>query len=353
MVLSVSDIARMIGAEIHGDQSLTISGVNSFKDAVKSEITFADDAKFARRIKTCQAGAVIVSETLFKSGSTQSESDQTLLIVNDPRRAFFNIVAYFHPPDHISPGIHPSAVIGSHVRLGKNLTIEAGVVIADDSVIGDNVHLLPNVVLGKSCVIGDHTIIKSNVSIMDGTMVGTHSIIHSGSVIGSDGFGFTQTDDTHQKIIHTGIVQIGDHVEIGACNTIDRGTLGKTIIGNGVKTDNQVHIAHNVQIGDHCLVVAQVGIAGSSTLGKNVIVAGKSGISGHLTIGDNTIIGPYSAVHSNVPENQIVSGIPHIEHSRWKKAVNIFSRLPELRKKLFAFEKRLKTIEKKVNINGE
>jgi UDP-3-O-[3-hydroxymyristoyl] glucosamine N-acyltransferase len=142
---------------------------------------------------------------------------------------------------------------------------------------------------------------------------------------------------------------MGDDVEIGAANTIDRGTLGITKIGNGVKTDNQVHIAHNVSIGDHTLIVAQVGIAGSARIGKHVIIAGKAGITGHIKIGDNAIVGPYAGVHADVGENEIVSGIPHMPHSRWRKVVGIIARLPEMRKTLFSFERRIKTLENKNN----
>jgi UDP-3-O-[3-hydroxymyristoyl] glucosamine N-acyltransferase len=233
------------------------------------------------------------------------------------------------------------------VKIGKNTVIESGVFIGDHVTLGDHVHLMPNVFIGDDTCIGSHTIIKPNVSIMERSQIGKSGLIHSGTVIGSDGFGFTQASDAHEKIIHTGYVHIKDHVEIGACNTIDRGTLGMTVIGNGVKTDNLVHIAHNVKIGDNTLIVAQVGIAGSSTVGKSVIIAGKAGISGHIKIGNGSIVGPYAGVHSDVGENEIVSGIPHMPHGRWRKVVSIISRLPEMRKKLFSFEKRLKELENK------
>ena len=233
------------------------------------------------------------------------------------------------------------------MKFGKDSIIESNVFIGDNVQIGDNVHLMPGVYIGDDVLIGDNTVIKPNVTLMEKTRIGNNVIIHSGSVIGSDGYGFTQDANAHEKIIHTGYVSIGNHVEIGACNTIDRGTLGMTIIGNGVKTDNLVHIAHNVKIGDNTLIVAQVGIAGSTKVGKNVIIAGKAGITGHVTIGDGSIVGPYAGVHSDVPENKIVSGIPHMPHDRWRKVVSIISRLPEMRKNLFSFEKRLKNLENK------
>ncbi len=207
---------------------------------------------------------------------------------------------------------------------------------------------MPGVYIGEDVRIGDNTLIKPNVTILEKSRIGNNVIIHSGTTIGSDGFGFVQNNEIHEKIIHTGYVQIGNRVEIGACNTIDRGTLGTTRIGNGVKTDNLVHIAHNVKVGENTLIVGQAGIAGSTTIGKNVIIAGRAAISGHITIGDGAIVGPYAGVHSSVAENQIVSGIPHMPHKQWRKVVSIISRLPEMRKSIFSFEKRIKSLEKKI-----
>lgn len=345
MKLSVRKIAEITDARIFGDSSLIISGVNPFDEAGSSDITFASDTRFLNQLDTSHAGAVIIPHSWHVEES--GKSAPVYLKVDDPKRCFFDLVTIFHPSPRLTPGIHASAVLGNSIELGKDVIIESGVVVGDHVSIGDHVRIMPHVFIGSGTRIGCHTTIKPNVTIMARSQIGSHVLIHSGSVIGSDGFGFTRTAGKHQKISHTGVVQIGDHAEIGACNTIDRGTLGKTIIGNGVKTDNLVHIAHNVKVGDNTLIVAQVGIAGSSRIGKNVIIAGKAGISGHLCIGDNAIIGPYAGVHSNVEADGIVSGIPQIPHEKWKKAVSIFSRLPEMRKRLFSFEKRLKKLEKK------
>ena len=339
MELTTEQIAGIIDAKIIGDPSLVISGVSSFDDAESHHICFASEPSFLNRLDLSNSGAVIVPESIETACKT------TLLKVAHPRIAFFKVVELFHPPRFVKPGICPTSVLGNNVRLGENVTIESHVVIEDDVVIGDHVHLMPHVFIGQGTVIGDHTMIRPNVTIMDRTRIGSHVLIHSGSVIGSDGYGFAQGSDTHEKFPHTGIVEIGDHVEIGACNTIDRGTLGTTRIGSGVKTDNQIHIAHNVKIGNNTLIVAQVGIAGSTKVGNNVIIAGKAGISGHLTIGDNAIVGPYAGVSGDVPAGQIVSGVPHMPHKTWLKTVNILSRLPGMRKKILAMEKRIKTLE--------
>jgi len=342
---SVREIAKIIHAVIFGNPQFTIKDVSSFDDAGPQDITFATDSKYLSDLEQTRAGAVIVPDS-FKFNPDHCKNI-ILLKTSHPKASFFKLVSLFHP-EKIKPShIDKNADIGDHVTFGKNPIIESKVFIGDNVRIGDNVHIMPGAYIGDHVFIGDNTLIKPNVTLMEKTIIGNHVIIHSGSVIGSDGFGFTQDNGTHEKIIHTGFVHIGNHVEIGACNTIDRGTIGKTIIGNGVKTDNLVHIAHNVKIGDNTLIVAQVGIAGSSKLGKNVIVAGKAGITGHVTIGDNSIVGPYAAVYSNVAENQIVSGIPHMPHGKWRKVVGIISRLPEMRKAIFSFEKRLKNLENK------
>ncbi len=345
MKLSVNEIAKIIDAKIIGNSDFLIKGVSSFEDSTLCDITFAGDAKFLNDLSHTKAGAVIIPD----SYSLEDEpcKDKIFLKVNNPKIAFFEIVSIFYPKKTVKFGIHSNADVGLNVKIGKNCIIQSSVSIGDNVKIGDNAHLMPGVYIGDDVVVGDNTLIKPNVTIMEKSIIGENVIIHSGTTIGSDGFGFAQNHEIHQKIPHTGYVNIGNDVEIGAGNTIDRGTLGTTTIGNGVKTDNLVHIAHNVKIGDNTLIVAQVGIAGSSKIGKNVIIAGKAGISGHIKIGDGSIIGPYAGVHSNVSENEIVSGIPHMPHKRWRKVVSIVSRLPEMRKNLFSFEKRLKALEKK------
>ncbi len=345
MKLSINEIAKMIQAEIIGDPLFSINGVCSFEDSDSHDITFAHDAKYLTDLRQTRAGAVIIPDTFIPKD--EQCRDIILLKTNNPKISFFELVSIFHPERKIKPGIHSNANIGSDVTFGKEPIIGSNVFIGDHVQIGDNIHLMPGVYIGDDVSIGDNTTIKPNVTIMEKTRIGKNVIIHSGTIIGSDGFGFTQNSDRHEKVTHTGYVYIKDYVEIGACNTIDRGTLGMTVIGNGVKTDNLVHIAHNVKIGDNTLIVAQVGIAGSAKVGKNVIIAGKAGITGHIKIGDGSIVGPYAGVHSNVSENEIVSGMPHMPHGRWRKVVSIMSRLPEMRKKFFSFEKRLKNLENK------
>jgi len=341
----VKDIAKIINATIFGNHCFKVKGVSSFDDAESQDITFAIDSKYLSDLQQTRAGVVIVPET-FKIDQNNCK-DIIVLKTRNPKASFFKLVSLFHPEKIQLPCIHNTSGIGYNVKFGKNPIVESNGFIGDNVKIGDNVHLMPGVYIGDDVFVGDNTLLKPNVTVMEKTRIGNNVIIHSGTVIGSDGFGFTQDAGTHEKINHIGYVCIGNNVEIGACNTIDRGTLGMTIIGNGVKTDNLVHIAHNVKIGDNTLIVAQVGIAGSTRIGNNVIIAGKAGITGHVTIGDNCIVGPFAGVYSDVPENQIVSGVPHMPHNLWRKVVRIITRLPEMRKALFSFEKRLKNLENK------
>ncbi len=345
MSLTLNQIAGITQALAKGDGNAPITGVSSFEEAGPGDLTFAADPKFLSRLSETSAGAVLVPNTY----EPVPEDPGNLLFSPNPKLDFFKVVAHLFPQPSLVEAVHPSAVIGTQSLVGKGSRIEANVVIGDGVEIGRNVHIMANAVIGNQCRIGDHSIIKPNVTVMDLTRIGTHAIIHSGAVIGSDGYGFTQDGAGHAKQAHTGRVEIGDHVEIGACTCIDRGTLGVTQIGNGVKIDNQVHIAHNVKIGDNTLIVAQVGIAGSTRVGKGVILAGRAAVTGHITIGDHAIVGPHAGVSASIPAHDIVSGIPHMPHKTWLKVANIISRLPGMRKQLLALEKRFSQLESKIN----
>ncbi|MCW8801482.1 MAG: UDP-3-O-(3-hydroxymyristoyl)glucosamine N-acyltransferase, partial [Desulfobacter sp.] len=260
-MLTADQIAAMVNARIHGDPGTTISGVSSFDDAGPKDLTFAVDQSFFSRLDETKAGIIIVPN------EAPAVSGITLLHSDNPKLAFFKVVEHLMPAAPLKEFIHPSAVIADDCIIGEGTRIEAHVSIGHGSIIGSHVHIMANTVIGKQCRINDSCRISPNVTLADKTQIGRQSIVHPNCVIGSDGFGFVQDGHAHAKLVHTGFVHIGDCCEIGACNTIDRGTLGITRIGNGVKTDNQVHIAHNVKIGDNTLVVAQVGIAGSTTIG--------------------------------------------------------------------------------------
>ena len=345
MSLTLAQTAGLIQVRFSGDGDYPISGVSSFDEAGPGDLTFAGDPKFLSRLTDTRAGAVLVPEAF----EPVRQDNGNFLFSPNPKLDFFKVVAHLYPVPPLEEGRHPSAIIGNGTQIGDGCRIDANVVIGNRVTIGQRVHVMANAVIGDRCLIGDDCVIKPNVTIMDQTRMGRSVIIHPGAVIGSDGYGFTQDGAVHAKQVHTGRVDIGDHTEIGAGTTIDRGTLGVTRIGNGVKIDNQVHIAHNVKIGDNTLIVAQVGIAGSTTVGNGVIIAGKAGVTGHITIGDHAIVGPYAGVSASVPANEIVSGIPHMPHKTWLKVANIISRLPGMRHQLLALEKRFSHLESKIN----
>ncbi|MBF0378609.1 MAG: UDP-3-O-(3-hydroxymyristoyl)glucosamine N-acyltransferase [Desulfamplus sp.] len=368
MKLTLKEIAHKIDGKVIGDETLEIFGVSSFYDAKKGEITFASDPKFLKALDRTCAGAVIVPDDfdimLPEEFYGKKDNDNkalefdkkiifplSLIKTQNPKRKFFRILSIFHPSKRPNQTISKDSFIGSNFVHGNNLIIGHHVTIGDNVKIGDNVEIMHGVYIGDDVSIGNNTVIKPNATIMERTQIGSRVIINSGTVIGSDGFGFTQDSSdiedgfsgngVNEKIPHAGFVQIDDDVEIGACNTIDRGTLGRTWIQKGVKTDNLVHIAHNVIVGEHSLIVAQVGIAGSTVIGKRVILAGQAGISGHLKIGDGAIVGPAAGVLKDVESGQIVSGVPAMPHKLWLKVASILPKLPDIRKKIMELEKKL------------
>ncbi|GAB6097881.1 UDP-3-O-(3-hydroxymyristoyl)glucosamine N-acyltransferase [Desulfatiferula olefinivorans] len=332
MSMTLASIAEMLGGRLKGDQHHTITGVAAFEQAGPFDICFAESAPYLTRIADIRAGAVLVPDDA-------GDLPGNVIYVAHPRMAFVRLSGHFNPGPCVEPRIHASVCLGRQVTLGGPVDLGPGVVIGDRVTVGDRVRIYPNVVIGDGVILGDDVIIYPNVTIQDRCVIGSRVTIHAGTVIGSDGFGFVPDGERYLKIPHKGIVRIGDDVEIGANNTVDRGTHGETWIMNGVKTDNLVHVGHNVVVGENTLLVAQVGIAGSAVIGNHVILAGQVGVAGHLIIGNNAIIGPKAGVLKSVEENAVMSGIPAMPHKQWMKAQTVAARLPELKKRLGRLEK--------------
>jgi len=343
MEAMLSEIADFIGGRIIGNSKTVICGAASFEDAKDYDITFAGDAGFLKKIEETGAGAVIVPLNF-------SESSKDLIQVNNPKAAFTKVLNLFYPPTVSAPGISSSAHLGCGFKCGRNVSIAPNAAIGDNVVLGDRVSIYPCSYIGDRVVIGDDVKIYSNVSVLERCIIGNRVIIHAGSVIGSDGFGFSSDGEKYYKIPHTGIVQIDDDVEIGACNTIDRATFGKTWVCRGVKTDNLVHIAHNVKIGEDALLIAQAGIGGSSSIGRHSIIAGQAAIADHITIGDNVTIAGKAGVAKSVQDGEVMSGAPAMPHKLWLRVQNIIPKLPDIKKKLSEIEKRLNRVEEKKDI---
>ncbi len=335
---TLSQLAQKVAGQLVVCRPVGICRAVSFDQAGPQDITFADSPAFLNRIDQSQAGAIIVP-----SGFTQD--GHNLIQTDNPRAAFAAIRAWLHAPHRPAAGIHETAVIGQHFDAGQDIIVGPHVCIGNDVRLGDRVWLHPGVVIGDEVIIGDDTVIYPHVAILRNCRIGRRGIVHAGTVIGSDGFGFAPENGTYVKIAHTGAVCIEDDVEIGANNAIDRATYGQTHIGQGVKTDNLVHIAHNVTIGAHTVIVAQVGLSGSVTVGHHAVLAGQAGVAGHLRIGDHAMVGGQCGVGQSIADGQMVSGSPAMAHRLWLRVQRLITRLPDLFKRVRRLEKKLETIE--------
>lgn len=345
MLMSLKEIAELVEGQIIGDENIPITGVAGIKEAGKGDITFVANPRYASLMNTTQASAIIV-------GSGVENNHRPLIKTEDPYLAFtkvMNLLANGNGEAVPPPGIHPTVILGKNVELGSNVSLQPYVVIEDDVQIGDKVTIHPHVYIGRKSRIGDETLIYPQVTIREKIAIGKRVIIHSGTVVGSDGFGFAPVKGVHHKVPQIGTVIVEDDVEIGSNVAIDRGTIGKTVIGKGTKIDNLVQIAHNVVIGENSIIVAQVGISGSATLGKGVTMAGQSGVVGHLTIGDNTTVAARAGVTKSLPPNLLVSGFPAKPHEKEKRIKASLQRLPQLCKTLSRLLKRVAKLEEELN----
>jgi len=335
---TLEEVAELINGEIVGDGNPVITGASGIKEAKEGDVTFVANSRYAHLINQTNASAIIVSMDIVTAA-------KPLIRTEDPSLAFAKIVSLLAPNEfHFPRGIHPTAIIGDKVKLGKDVSIQAYTVIEDNVDIGDRSVLYPGVYVGHHTKIGSDVLIYPHVTIRERIVMGNRVIIHSGTVIGSDGFGFATVKGVHHKIPQIGTVVIEDDVEIGANVTIDRARFDKTLIKKGTKIDNLVQIAHNVVIGENSIIVAQVGISGSTVIGNNVTLAGQSGAVGHITIGDNAVVAAQAGVTKSVPANTCVSGYPAKPHNEAKRLNAYIQNLPKLFKLVNELEKKVKEI---------
>ncbi|MDP8216362.1 MAG: UDP-3-O-(3-hydroxymyristoyl)glucosamine N-acyltransferase [Candidatus Kaelpia imicola] len=337
--LTLTRIAKLIDGEVIGDGSIIIKGLSGIKEAQEGDITFVANPKYFSLINTTRASAVITSQAV-------EGTDKPIIKTENPSLAFAKLVSHFAPDENgIKPGVHPTAIIGKDVKLGENVSIGPYVVVSDGAFIGDNTVLQAGVYVGSYSKIGASCTIYSHVAVRERVTIGSNVIIHSGTVIGSDGFGYATVKDVHYKIPQIGTVFIEDDVEIGANVTIDRARFGKTHIKRGTKIDNLVQIAHNVEIGENSIVVAQSGISGSTNIGRGVILAGQSGVVGHINIGDNARVAAQAGVTKSVPEGEVVSGYPARPHGTAKRINACVQKLPEFYKCIKGLQKKIEDLE--------
>ncbi len=341
-MISLEKIAKIIKGTLIGDGAVMIAGIRPLDTADKGDISFFIDNRYLHLLETTRASAIITA-----SYTSAFKGPQVLL--DNPEAGYARVAAFFAPGLSAFPGISQQAFVDKSSSIGEGSSVYPMTYIGKDAVIGKDVILFAGVFVGNGVRIGDRTVIYPNVSILHDCSIGNDVIIHAGTVIGSDGFGYTRDGNGSIKIPQTGTVQIDDNVEIGANNCIDRATFEKTWIKRGVKTDNLVHIAHNVVVGEGSLIVAQAGISGSVTVGREAVIGGQVGIVDHVRIGNRVMIGSQSGVPKSIPDNQIRSGSPALPHRLFLRVSAAIPKLPGMLKRLKQLENRVKKLEN----NGE
>ncbi|MFQ5914336.1 MAG: UDP-3-O-(3-hydroxymyristoyl)glucosamine N-acyltransferase [Nitrospinota bacterium] len=338
--LRLTQIAERLNGALEGDPDLLIRGVAEPARAGPEEVVFITDKRRLGDLETSKAGAVVIG------GPWPIERPSVR--VRDVRLALAQMLSYFHPPEHPSPGIHEKAHVGRNVELGREVCLHPGVVLDDDVRVGDRTVLYPNVYVGRGSRIGRDAVIYANVSIYRDVEIGDRVVIHSAATLGSDGYGYAQREDgSHCKIPHVGRVVVEDDVEIGANSAVDRATLGETRIGRGTKIDNLVQVAHNVRIGEHCLLLGQAGMAGSATLGNGVILAARAGVGDHVQVGDKAILTALTVVNRDIEPGTLWAAArtprPGVEHAKLEISLG---KVPESLKTLSEHGERLAAIER-------
>lgn len=333
MTLTAAEIADRIGGTVVGDRHVALTGFAPADSAKPGDLTFAENEAYFKRAEESAASAVLVTE------SVQS-SIKTLIRVKNARVAFAAVLPLFFPESRPQPGIHRTAVVASTATIDPTAHLGPGCIVGENARIGPRSVLVGNDNIGPHCVLDEEVRLFPNVTLYERTRIGRRVRIHAGSVLGSDGFGYVLDEGMHKKVPQVGNVEIGDDVEIGANVTIDRGALGTTMIGRGTKIDNLVQIAHNVVLGEHCIICALVGIAGSTQVGNYVVMGGQVGIAGHLKIGDQVTIAAKSGVMTNIPSGEQWLGAPAVPNREAKRQFIGIQKLPELLKRVRALEKR-------------
>lgn len=344
MKVTVKQLNQYLNGEIAGDENIVIQGFSPIEEADKGSITFLANPKYQSHLKDTNASAVLVNREFVPE---QTPEGTALIYVEDVYSSLSFLMEKFQQSDPNKAGIESpsyqaeSAVIGEHVYLG------AFSYVGKNVVLGDHVKVYPHVVIQDNTSIDSHTTIYTGARIYEGTEIGKHGIIHAGTVIGSDGFGFAyQQNGSYKKMPQTGNVVIKDHVEIGANTTIDRATMRSTVIHRGVKLDNLIQVAHNVEIGENTAIAAQVGISGSTKIGRNCVIGGQTGIVGHISIADGSHIGAQSGISTSLKEpDQQWFGAPAIKASEAKKSSVLYRKLPELHERLKSLEQYIQQLK--------
>jgi UDP-3-O-[3-hydroxymyristoyl] glucosamine N-acyltransferase len=333
--LKASELAQAVAGRLEGGTDPDITGTAPLDRAGPSDLSFFASAQYAAEAAATRAGAVLVAPEL----SGRLRDDTARIIVKRPHSALPAVLRLLHPPEAVVPGVHPTAVIGAGATLDDGVAVGPYAIIGDGAHVGAGVVVGAHTVVGRHCRIGTGAYLHPHVTLYDGTVLGARCILHAGARVGVDGFGYSSSAAGHEKIPHVGGCVLGDDVEVGANTTIDRGSIGDTVIGSGTKLDNLVQVGHNVRMGEHCLVVSQVGISGSTRLGRFVTLGGQAGLKGHIRIGDGATIAGQAGVFGDVPAGATYSGYPARPHREALRAQAALTRVMDLWKRLRVLER--------------
>ena len=353
MVATVEQLAALVRGRLVGDGSVSIRSARPVAEAGPGDITFIESERYAKLLRSSPASAAIVGPH-FNHNRPSIKDDLAVIEVDDPISAF--VAVRNHLSGEQKPrwtGIHPQACVAATARIGTNVAVYPFVYVGENAEIGDGTTLFPGVVIGEGCRIGQECTIHPNAVLYPDVVLNDRVEIHAGTVLGGDGFGYRQVSGRHVKIPHTGGLEVGSDVEIGANCAIDRATFEATRIGEGTKIDNLVMIGHNNQIGRHNLLCGQVGIAGSCTTGDNVVMAGQAGIKDKTQIGDGVIVGAQAGVHRNIPSGQQVLGSPAIPVREQRRIFQMIARLPEMHRQFRQLAAQIDVITAALSMQAE
>ncbi|MCV6629081.1 MAG: UDP-3-O-(3-hydroxymyristoyl)glucosamine N-acyltransferase [Flavobacteriaceae bacterium] len=339
MKFTANQIAQILEGDIEGNPEVEVSKLAKIEEGGKESLTFLANPKYTPYIYSTNAAITIVGKDFVAENPIQT----TLIRVEDAYKAFSKLLSYYNQVKMNKTGIEQPVYIAKSARYGDQIYLGAFAYIGENVRIGNHVKIYPNVYIGDNVEIGDNVVLFAGSKVYSETVIGNGCVIHSGAVIGADGFGFSPNEKgEYEKVPQTGNVIIEDYVDVGAGTTIDRATLGSTIVRQGVKIDNQVQIAHNVEIGSHTAIAAQTGIAGSTKIGKHCLIGGQVGIVGHIAIGDRVKIQAQSGIGRNVKDDEVLQGSPALNYGDYNKSYVHFKNLPKLANQLYKLEKDFK-----------
>ena len=347
MEFTAEQVAGLLEGNVEGDKDVKVNKLAKIEEGEKGALSFLANPKYNEYIYTTDASVVIVNNDLQLEKNVKSTC--TLIRVENAYESFTKLLEIYNQIKNNKKGVEKQSYISESAVLGDDCYVGAFAYVGDNVKLGNNVKVYPHVFIGDNVVVGDDTILFSGAKVYSDCVIGSNCTFHSGVIVGSDGFGFApNSDNNYQKVPQIGNVIIEDHVEVGSNSTIDRATLGSTVIKRGVKIDNLVQIAHNVVVGENTVIAAQTGVAGSTKLGKNIMIGGQVGIVGHINIADGTKIAAQSGIGSDIKkENSILQGSPAFEIRNYKMSYVKFRRLPELANQVDKLEKELENIKKR------